>query len=76
MTLNLNLAWTNEQSIFKNNLLLPPSIRGLIIGSSGNGKTHLLFNMLLQPNFLDYNKLYIFSNSLYQPEYQLLIKEF
>src|SRR5271163_504722 len=76
MTLNLNLAWTNEKPIFKNDSLLPRSIRGLIIGSSGNGKTHLLFNMLLQPDFLDYNKLYIFSNSLYQPEYQLLIKGF
>ena len=76
MTLNLDLAWKNEKSIFNNNSLLPPSIRGLIIGSSGSGKTHLLFNMLLQPDFLDYNKLYIFSNSLQQPEYQLLIKGF
>src|SRR5438552_16088010 len=74
MTLNLDLAWKNEKPIFKNDALLPPSIRGLIIGSSGCGKTHLLFNMLLQPDFIDYNKLYIFSNSLYQPEYQLLIK--
>ena len=74
MTLNLDLAWKNEKPIFKNDALLSPSIRGLIIGSSGCGKTHLLFNMLLQPDFIDYNKLYIFSNSLYQPEYQLLIK--
>jgi len=76
MTLNLDLDWKNEKSVFKNNSLLPRSIRGLVIGSSGSGKTHLLLNMLLQPDFLDNNKLYIFSNSLHQPEYQLLIKGF
>jgi hypothetical protein len=60
-------------SSFENNELLPSSIRGLIIGNSDCGKTHLLFKLLLQ-DWLDYNRLFIFSKSLYQPSYQLLIE--
>ena len=55
-----------------NHELLPKSIRGLIVGTSGCGKTTLLLNLLLQPDWLDYNKLYVYGKSLFQPEYQLL----
>ncbi len=54
--------------------LLPNNIRGLIIGKSNCGKTTLLVNLLLQPNWLDYNHLYVFGNSLHQQEYQVLKK--
>ena len=49
-----------------NNPLLPHNIRGLIIGKSNCGKTTLLLNLLLQPDWLDYNHLYVFDNSLHQ----------
>ena len=58
----------------KNSYLLPQSIRGLIIGKSGCGKTTLLLNLLLQPGWLDYNHLYVFGRSLHQQEYQILKK--
>ena len=72
MTTEASYSWHNK-SHFENNELLPQCIRGLLIGSSGCGKTHLLFKLLLE-DWVDYNRLYIFSKSLYQPEYQLLIE--
>jgi len=45
----------------------------LIVGSSGSGKTTLLMKLLLQKHLINYDKLYIFSRSLYQNEYKVLI---
>ena len=59
-----------------NNPLFPRSIRGLIVGKSGCGKTTLLVNFLLRPGWLDYDNLYIFGRSLFQPEYRALEKAF
>ena len=59
-----------------NSPLLPDNIRGLIIGKSNCGKTTLLLNLLLQSNWLDYNHLYVFGNTLHQLEYQILRKGF
>src|SRR5213080_4270257 len=46
--------------------MVPKSIRALIVGRSGCGKTSILMRMLLEDNLLDYNK------SLHQTEYQIL----
>ena len=46
----------------------------MIVGKSGCGKTTLLLNLLLNPGWLDYNKLFVFSKRLFQPEYQVLRK--
>ena len=51
---------------------LPSSFRMLIIGSSESGKTCLLLNMLLEPGFIDYDNLIIFTPTKSQQEYQLL----
>jgi GTPase SAR1 family protein len=48
----------------------------LIVGPSGCGKTTLLMRFILENNLLNYDKLYVFSKSLYQPEYQCLIEGF
>ena len=60
----------------QNSPLLPASLRGLIVGRSNSGKTILLLNLLLRKDWLDYNNLLIFGNSLHQEEYQILKKEF
>lgn len=67
------LAWSST-STRNNHPLLPNSIRGLIVGKSGCGKTTLLMNLLLNPGWLDYNNLQLFGKSLFQPEYQILQK--
>ena len=67
-----NLSWNENLSKRFNNPLLPRSIRGLIVGKSGCGKTTLLLNLLLKPGWLDYDTLFVFGKSLFQPEYKIL----
>ena len=62
----------DENSKAKNHFLLPQSIRGLIVGRSGCGKTTLLNNLLLKDGFLDYDNLLVFGASLHQPEYRIM----
>ena len=71
-----DLSWNDVLSKRYNISLLPRSIRGLIIGKSGCGKTTLLLNLLLRPGWLDYNNLQVFGKSLFQPEYKILKKAF
>ena len=68
-----NLVLNLEQrTIFNHHPNLPSSFRMLIIGSSGAGKTALLLQMLLEPGFLDYDNLIIFTMTPQQQEYKLL----
>ena len=60
----------------ENSPLLPRNVQGFLIGKSGCGKVTVIFNLLLQPNWLDYNHLYIFRKSLHQLEYKVLRKGF
>ena len=71
-----NLSWNKVMSKRFNNPFLPKSIRGIIVGKSGCGKTTLLLNLLLRPGWLDYNNLCVFGKSLFQPEYRILKKAF
>ena len=48
----------------------------MIIGKSGCGKTTLVINLLLRPDWLDYNNINIFDKSLFQPDYHILEKAF
>ena len=71
-----DLSWNEVISRRFNNPLLPSSIRGIIVGKSGCGKTTLLLNLLLRPGWLDYDNLCVFGKSLFQPEYRILKKAF
>ena len=71
-----DLSWNESKTKGFNNPLLPRSIRGIIVGKSGCGKTTLLLNLLLRPGWLDYDNLCIFGKSLFQPEYRILKKAF
>ena len=72
----VDLSWNEVITKRFNNPLLPKSIRGIIVGKSGCGKTTLLLNLLLRPGSLDYNNLSVFGKSLFQPEYRILKKAF
>ena len=73
MSIDSLYVWeNNENSKAKHYFLLPKSIRGLIIGRSGCGKTTLLNNLLLKEGFLDYENLLVFGPSLHQPEYRIM----
>ena len=65
-------AWRSLEDCRETNLLLPRDVRGLVIGKSGCGKTTVIFNLLLDPGWLDYNHLYVFGKSLHQQEYNVL----
>ena len=70
-----DLSWNEVTSKRFNHPLLPRSIRGIIVGKSGCGKT-LLLNLLLRPGWPDYDNLYVIGKSLFQPEYGILKKAF
>ena len=68
---NFFIKWMSKR---KNSPML--SVRGLIVGRYNYGKTVLLSNLLLRDNWLDFNNLLVFGNSLHQDEYQILKKGF
>ena len=72
----IDLSWNVNKSKRNNNKLLPKSIRGIIVGKSGCGKTTLLLNLLLRHGWLDYNNLQVFGKFLFQPEYKILKSSF
>ena len=68
MNISKRYAWQSVGNCRETSPLLPQSLRGLVIGKSGCGKTTVIFNLLLQPAWLDYNHLYIFGKNLHQQE--------
>ena len=52
--------------------LLPNTIRAIFAGPSNCGKTNALFTLLLNPNGLHFENVYIYSKSLNQPKYKFL----
>ena len=71
-----DLSWNEVTSKRYNNALLPRSIRRIIVGKSGCGKTTLLLNLLVRLGWLGYDNLCLFGKSLFQPEYRILKKTF
>lgn len=66
----------NQSTVEFNHKIFKGAFSMIIVGKHNCGKTNIIFQMLLEPGFLDYESLYIFSPSIYQPKYQLLIKAF
>ena len=73
MANNFIPSW-DEKTIFKNKIL-PDSMRLLIVGKSGCGKTVLLEQLLLT-DYLDYNNLVLFCPRSSDLDYDILIQSF
>ena len=66
-------TWHDNGSINRKHCIwLPRSVRAIIVGKSGFGKTTLLTSLLLDPDVMDYEKLMICGKSLHQPEYRVM----
>ena len=63
MNMSKQYAWQLAANCRENNPLLPQSLRVQVIGKSGCGKTTVIFNLLLQPDWLEYNHLCIWKES-------------
>ena len=74
MNINKQYAWQSADDFRETNPLLPRNLRGLAMGKSGCEKTTVIFNLLLQPGWLDYNHLHVFGKSFHQEEYKVLRK--
>ena len=68
MNISKQYAWRPAENYRENSPLIPPNLRGLVIGKSGCGKTTVIFNLLIQPCWLNCNHLCVFGQSLHQQE--------
>lgn len=68
---NIEVAWENSSTTArtKHSPLLPNSIRCIICATSNGGKTNLMLNLLYSSQGLKFENIYIFSQTLYQPQY-------
>lgn len=77
MTLNIGLHKLKSKNTQRHNKLLPDEqVRFLFTGSSGSGKTQRLINCLLEPKFLDYTHLVLFTPTVHQFGYHMLSEGF
>ena len=74
MNISKQYVWRLAANYRENNPLLPRNLRGLVIGKSGCAKTTVIFNLLLQLGWLDYNHLYVFGKCLRQQKYKVFRK--
>lgn len=56
----------------RHGFLLPSTIRSLIVGPSNCGKTNVMISLLTNPQGLQFENVYLYSKSLYQPKYEYL----
>lgn len=69
---NIDKDSLGKHSRRRHGILLPNSIRCLIVGPSNCGKTNCMLSLLLDANGLKYQNIYIYSKSLNQPKYKYL----
>jgi hypothetical protein len=71
-----DLSWNEHLAKKHTSSLQPKSIRGIIIGKLGCGKTTLQVNLLLRPKWIDHYNFEVFGKSFFQPEYRIIKTSF
>lgn len=61
-------------SVSRHGSLLPNSVRALVVGPSGCGKTNAVITLLIMPNGLRFENLYLYATTGDQPMYSFLRK--
>ena len=61
----IDLSWNVNRIKRNNSKLFPKSIRGIIVGKSGCGKSTILLNLLLREGWLDYNHLAVIGQAYF-----------
>lgn len=67
-----NIYVETDESSIRHGKLLPDTIRCIVCGPSNCGKTNLVIGLLLHPNGLSFQNVYVYSKTLYQPKYIFL----
>lgn len=62
----------NVPSCGLHSIIYPKNIFCVIAGSTGSSKTNLMLNLLKKEKLLNYNHVYVYSSTLYQPAYEYL----
>lgn len=73
-TLHVDNHDLNVDKSYKHGLLLPSTIRCIIVGPSNCGKTNIMISLIEHENGLKFENIYIWSTSLYQQKYIYLKK--
>lgn len=68
------LTERSEKIKSRHGKLLPNSIRAVFCGPSNCGKTNALLSLIIHPNGLKFENIYVYSKSLNQPKYKFLEK--
>ena len=55
---------------------LPENMRARVCGPASCGKTNLVLNLVCNEGWLDYDRLYVYSKTLFQSKYELLKRAF
>ena len=71
---NVDKSSQSRDKTIVHNILLPNSIRALIVGPSNCGKTNVMISLIESPNGLRFKNVHVYSKSLYQPKYCYLRK--
>ena len=66
------LAGEKIDALKRHGPLLPNSIRAVFCGPSACGKTNALISLIIHPNGLKFENVYVYSKSLNQPKYEFL----
>lgn len=72
--INIDDFVSHKKEERRHGALLPNTVRMLIVGPSNCGKTNALLSLLINPNGLRFENVYLFAKTLNQPKYKFLEK--